>query len=331
LIDRILYFINTQTDPYYNLALEEYFLKQVGETQCILYLWQNEKTIVIGKNQNPWKECKIEELEADGGKLVRRLSGGGAVFHDLGNLNFTYLVTKENYDVKKQLEVITKAVNQLGIPAVKSGRNDITVEGRKFSGNAFYSVGNHYYHHGTILVDVDMKQLSSYLNVSREKLVSKGVESVKSRVTNLKEFCPDLDINRMKEMLIQSFGETYGLTPKCLAPDQITEGEVLKYKNKFSSWDWNYGKKMEFNYSLGRRFPWGDIEIQFNIDNGIIRQCAVFSDSLETNLFERMPILLKECPFSSKRMSEALQKQTDIKETEGMMEDIISMILEEGI
>ena len=204
MIDKIKYVITTETNPYKNLALEEYLLKQVGETEVILYLWQNEKTIVIGKNQNPWKECKVAELEANGGRLVRRLSGGGAVFHDLGNLNFTFLATKENINVEKQLEVIVRAVNHLGISAEKSGRNDITVEGRKFSGNAFYSEGNQSYHHGTILVNVDMSMLSRYLNVSKDKLVSKGVESVRSRVTNLTEYNVDLDIQRMKEVLIHS-------------------------------------------------------------------------------------------------------------------------------
>ena len=158
------------------------------------------KTVVIGRTES-MEECKFTELEKDGGKLARRLLEVD-VYHDLGNLNFTFLVRKENYDLEKQLEVILKAVNHLGIPAEKSGRNDITVDGRKFSGNAFYSDGIHNYHHGTILVHVDMRMLSHYLNVAKDKLVSKGVDSVRSRGVNLQEYRPDLNIDTMKEELI---------------------------------------------------------------------------------------------------------------------------------
>jgi lipoate-protein ligase A len=307
LIDKIKYIITTETNPYKNLALEEYLLKQVGEQECILYLWQNEKTVVIGKNQNPWKECRITELEADGGKLVRRLSGGGAVFHDLGNLNFTFLVAKDNYNVEKQLEVIIKAVNQLGIPAEKSGRNDITVEGKKFSGNAFYSDGFHSYHHGTILVNVDMSKLSLYLNVSKDKLVSKGVESVRSRVTNLTSYKVDLDISRMQKELILAFGEVYGLQPTRLEVSEINLDELVKLEEKFSSWDWIYGKKMEFNYSLDRRFAWGDIDLRFVVDSGKIKQCAVYSDALETDLFEQLAQGLTGCVFSPEAMIKVIE------------------------
>lgn len=213
MIKKIRYIIGKQTSPCSNLALEEYLLRHVEKEECILYLWQNQKTVVIGKNQNCWKECKVEELQKDGGTLVRRSSGGGAVFHDLGNLNFTFLVRKNNYDLNKQLDVILKSVQKFGIDAKRSGRNDITVDDRKFSGNAFYTSGDCCYHHGTILLDVDMKNLSKYLTVSTEKLQSKGVSSVKSRVVNLKELNSEITKELMCEKLIQAFGEVYDKTP----------------------------------------------------------------------------------------------------------------------
>ncbi|MGC4020145.1 MAG: lipoate--protein ligase [Muricomes sp.] len=199
MIDEIMYIESGQTDPYENLAVEEYLLNQCKENQCILYLWQNRRTIVIGRNQNAWKECLVEKLENEGGHLVRRLSGGGAVYHDTGNLNFTFLVRKENYDVDRQLEVILKAVRKLGVHAEKSGRNDILAEGKKFSGNAFYEKSGRCYHHGTLMLNVDIGDLSKYLTVSKEKLQSKGVDSVKSRVTNLKEFAPDITLDALKK------------------------------------------------------------------------------------------------------------------------------------
>ena len=143
MIEQLTYIETDNTHPYKNLAVEEYLLLHCRENECILYLWQNQNTVVAGRNQNVWKECLVSRLEEDNGHIVRRLSGGGAVYHDLGNLNFTFLVRKENYDVSKQLDVILKAVQKLGIAAEKSGRNDILADGRKFSGNAFYEKGDH--------------------------------------------------------------------------------------------------------------------------------------------------------------------------------------------
>ena len=160
MIKRLSIFEGVSFDPHYNLAVEQYLLETVAEDQCILYLWQNENTVVIGRNQNPWKECKTTLLSQEGGHLARRLSGGGAVFHDLGNLNFTFLLPQADYDLDKQLDVIQTAVSSLGISTERSGRNDVLAEGRKFSGNAFYKNGNQAYHHGTLLVNADMDKLS---------------------------------------------------------------------------------------------------------------------------------------------------------------------------
>ena len=174
-------------DPFRNLAIEKNLTFLTQEGQCILYLWQNRRTVVIGRNQNAWKECNVDALLADGGTLARRMSGGGAVFHDLGNLNFSFCVRKEDYDVDRQLEVIRQALRREGIEAIKSGRNDLLADGRKFSGNAFYKSGEFCCHHGTIMIDVKGGDLTKYLNVPESKLKSKGVESVRSRVTNLRE------------------------------------------------------------------------------------------------------------------------------------------------
>lgn len=205
MINRLIWLETDNTYPYRNLAMEEYMTNHVPDGTCILFLWQNRHTVVIGRNQNCWKECRVDFLEEEGGYLVRRLSGGGAVFHDLGNLNFTFIVRKTDYDVERQLQVILEAVRRLGIQAEKTGRNDITVEGRKFSGNAFYQTGDCCYHHGTLLVHADKENMSRYLNVPREKLASKGVSSVKSRVANLDEFCPGLTVDRVKAALAEAF------------------------------------------------------------------------------------------------------------------------------
>ena len=187
MVTKLTYIESDQVNPYKNLAVEEYLLLHCEDKECILYLWQNQNTVVIGRNQNAWKECKVTKLEEENGHLARRLSGGGAVYHDLGNLNFTFLVNKDEYSLEKQLQVIINAMGRLGLKAEKSGRNDILIDGKKFSGNAFYEQEKHCYHHGTIMVDVNKEILSRYLTVSKDKLKSKGVDSVKSRVTNLVE------------------------------------------------------------------------------------------------------------------------------------------------
>lgn len=327
-IRQIKYLITKETDPYKNLALEEYLLHKLSNDECILYLWQNEKTVVIGRNQNPWKECKVKELSLDGGKLVRRLSGGGAVYHDLGNLNFTFLVTKENYDVQKQLEVIVKAVNSLGIPAVPTGRNDIIVEGRKFSGNAFFSINDKCYHHGTILVDVDMSSLSKYLNVSRKKLQSKGVDSVKSRVTNLRDYRPDITIDILIEELVKAFGETYGLVPMEMEVSKLPTKDLEQGRQKFSSWDWIYGKKIEFTDSISKRFDWGDIELQMSVEGGVIQECVAYSDALDAEFFSEIGKKLVGCIFDGKVLEEALKGIFIDDDKKLILEDICLLVKE---
>ena len=183
---------SVSTDPWHNLALEELLFTSGGEG-TVLYLWQNRNTVVIGRNQNAWKECRADLLEREGGRLARRTSGGGAVFHDMGNLNFTFITPRGGYDLERQLGVILGAVRSQGIDAGFTGRNDlVTAGGGKFSGNAFCFSRDRGLHHGTILVDVDMDKLSRYLVPSADKLRSKGVDSVRSRVANLRELNPDM-------------------------------------------------------------------------------------------------------------------------------------------
>ena len=284
-------------DPHYNLAVEQHLLETVKEGQCILYLWQNQNTVVIGRNQNPWKECRTTLLDEEGGHLARRLSGGGAVFHDLGNLNFTFLVSQTDYNLERQLTVIQEAVRSLGIPAEKSGRNDILSEGRKFSGNAFFKHNGKAYHHGTLLVDVDMAKLSRYLNPSKAKLQSKGVDSVRSRVVNLKELNPDLTIDTLKAALVRSFGAVYGGAVERITDVDLDMAEIQRLTERNRSWEWNFGAKMPFTCEFEDRFPWGGIQIQLNVDSGIIRQAKIYSDAMDWSFVSALEEALSGCRF----------------------------------
>ena len=198
------------TDPYVNLATEEFLTMNAEEGVVTLFLWQNAHTVVIGRNQNPWRECDVEAIKRDGVYLARRMSGGGAVYHDLGNLNFTFIARDGLYDVSRQTGVILRACRLLGIDAEKTGRNDLTVDGRKFSGHAYYSSHSYNYHHGTIMMDVRGDDLTRYLNVPESKLKSKGVASVRSRVTNLREHVDE----RLRGILCRAAGGACGAEGK---------------------------------------------------------------------------------------------------------------------
>ncbi len=305
------FIVSDSFDPYLNLALEEYLISTVDDDTVILYLWQNQNTVVIGKNQNCWSECKVHELESEGGYLARRLSGGGAVFHDLGNLNFTFIADKKHYDVDRQLAVILKAVQSLGIPAVKSGRNDITVDDRKFSGNAFFTKGGKSCHHGTILVQADMEKLGHYLTVSEAKLKSKGIKSVKARVANLTNYMPELTIAMMKTKLIKAFGEEYGSLPKRIFKKEIDPKQVESLYAKYASDSWKYGKLMDCTLEISGQYLWGGITLKFEAKNGIVEEVLAFSDAMDAEFITELPSKLRGIEFSAESLSETLKNLYD--------------------
>ncbi|MBQ7086534.1 MAG: lipoate--protein ligase, partial [Clostridia bacterium] len=233
MLEKLYVHTEKETEPIHNLAVESVLLDNVPQGACILYLWQNRKTVVIGKNQNLWAQCRPEILELEGGKAVRRLSGGGAVYHDMGNLNFTFITHKADYDTAKQTDVVLKAVSNLGIKAEKTGRNDLTTaDGRKFSGHAYYKNGDRCYHHGTIMVDVDSEALSRYLTVSADKLRVKCVDSVRSRVVNLIELEPAITIDSLKNAMINAFEDVYGMKSQPV-PENLVKADEIAEKMAF--------------------------------------------------------------------------------------------------
>ncbi|MDR1525168.1 MAG: lipoate--protein ligase [Tannerella sp.] len=324
---KLSYIVSDQTNPYKNIALEAYLLWNVQEDECIFYLWQNRHTVVIGVNQNPWKEAHVKELEQDGGFLARRMSGGGAVFHDLGNLNFTFLVREDNYDTGRQLDVIIRAVAKFGIRAERSGRNDILTDGKKFSGNAFYNSRGHCYHHGTLLLDVDMSDLSRYLNVSHTKLQSKGVDSVRSRVINLKELAPEMSIGSLRDALVEAFGEIYGGTPQLLPGERLNRKELAEYEEKYASWEWRLGRKLPFTTEYSDRFAWGDLTLQFCVEGGVIKDAIAYSDGMETDFIKAIGDALKGTVFSSSAIKAGLSRLVQtVSVDKTLFDDIISLV-----
>ena len=228
-------------DGWLNLARDGYFLENNKKGDVILYFYVNKNAVIIGRNQNAWKECSIANMDADGVQLVRRHSGGGAVFHDNGNLNFSFITDEKHYDLNRQMRVILNAVSKLGLKAELSGRNDITVDGKKFSGNAFSLAKGNRSHHGTILVNADLTKLSNYLCVSKEKMRSKGIDSVRARVCNICELSSGLTVEAMRRLVIESFIEEYGAASEYVF-DGTALAEVEERRERLASWEWRFGK-----------------------------------------------------------------------------------------
>ncbi len=277
-------------DPWYNLALEESLLSRAEEP--ILYLWRNANTVVIGKNQNPWKECQTTLLKQEGGRLARRLSGGGAVYHDLGNLNFTFLLPQHQFDLDKQFSVIVEALRTFGLTVEVSGRNDLTLDGRKFSGNAFYKNGTHAYHHGTLLVEADREKMGRYLTPSPGKLKSKGVESVRSRVVNLREIQPEITVDSLKNAMKTAFFQIYGPGEEMALPEDLDS-----LTRRYGSWEWIYGQRLPFTWARELRFPWGGVQMELQVESGVIRGGRVYTDAMDWTLAPRLEAALTGCRF----------------------------------
>ena len=290
--------ISNQYNPFLNRAVEQFLTDHQKEGVVTMYLWKNQQTVVIGYNQNPYSECNVQLLLDEGGHLMRRGTGGGAVYHDLGNINFSFIADKSRYDVQKQLSVIQDALLSYGLQAEISGRNDLTCDGRKFSGNAFAKGQCNYLHHGTILIKTDGAMMQRYLIVDKAKLMKNGVKSVASRVINLSELVPELTSENIKQPLIAAFEKIYGDKAEVLDFDTfINLSEVQTIKSAISSRDFLFGRWEQFKTTKKARFPWGGVEIALEIDeaNAIIKYVQIASDCLDTESIAQAERLLKGC------------------------------------
>ena len=312
--------ISNQYDPFLNRAVEQYLTERQEEGVVTLYLWKNQQTVVIGYNQNPYSECNVQLLLDEGGHLMRRGTGGGAVYHDLGNINFSFVTDKSLYDVRKQLSVIQDALLAYGLQAEISGRNDLTCQGRKFSGNAFAKGQKNDLHHGTILIKTDGAMMQRYLIVDKAKLMKNGVKSVASRVINLSELVPELTSENIKQPLIASFEKVYD--GKATALDfntLINNKEVQAIRDHIASDDFLFGRWRQFKTTKKIQFPWGNVDIALQIDEAkaIITEAQIASDCLEPETIRLAEQLLQGC---STKTPPTFDKSNDI------LHDIIGLI-----
>ncbi|WP_408009568.1 lipoate--protein ligase [Pseudalkalibacillus sp. A8] len=281
----MLLFIDNEniTDPRVNLAIEEYALKYLDINDTYLLFYINEPSIIIGKNQNTVEEINSEYVRENGIHVVRRLSGGGAVYHDHGNLNFSF-ITKDDgnsfHDFKKFTEPVIKALHRLGVPAELSGRNDILVDGKKISGNAQFSTKGRMFSHGTLMFDSQIENVVSALNVNMDKIKSKGIKSIRSRVTNIREHLDqDMTTEQFKETLLRYLFEEEKEIPQYRLSEE--DWEIIRKISaaRYQNWDWNYGKSPKFNVKHSHRFEGaGQLDIRLDVVKNTIQACKIYGD-----------------------------------------------------
>ena len=306
--------ISDSYDPWFNLAVEECIFRQMPATQRVLFLWRNADTVVIGRAQNPWKECNTRRMEEDNVRLARRSSGGGAVFHDLGNTCFTFMAGKPEYDKSVSTAIVVNALNSLGINATASGRNDLEVatpEGaRKVSGSAYKETMDRGFHHGTLLLNADLSRLANYLNPDEKKLQAKGITSVRGRVANLSDILPGLTHEQICDAMRESFFDYYGerVEAEHISPDALPDlpGFAETFARQ-SSWEWNFGQAPAFSHLLDQRFTWGGVELHFDVEKGHITRTQIFTDSLNPAPLEALAARLQGCLYRS----DMLQQQCE--------------------
>ncbi|MGE4584256.1 MAG: lipoate--protein ligase [Sphaerochaeta sp.] len=294
-----------------NLAGEAFLLTQ--EYDHVLFLWENDPCIVIGRYQNPFSECNLQRMESEGVQLVRRQSGGGAVYHDRGNLCFTLIGNKETSSKEENFALVLEALASLGLTCELSGRNDILLNGRKISGNAFQTTSTKFCHHGTLLISSDLSVMNNYLTPSSEKLASKAVKSVSSRVGNLREGNPVITNEMMQQALIQAFEHHYG---KAIhqALDFTQLSEAKENYRLFGDYSLILEKTPNFTHSFTHRFDWGETTIHIQVEKGIIKAVKMFTDALDTSVVTRAERVLQGIAYEKGAILEAQKtcEQADI-------------------
>ncbi len=291
---RVLLLQNTHLQPFLNLAVEGFLLENLAPYSHALYLWQNDNTVVVGRNQNTYAEVNPDFK----GYVTRRLSGGGAVYHDVGNLNFTFVSERRVYSVENNNKIILSALQKLGFNAELSGRNDVTIDGRKISGQAFCLRKDACYHHGTILINSDVERMRSALSPSKLKLQSKGVASVAARVGNLKDWDPDVNVDKVKVALAEAFKEFYA---DCTVDERVvdlSDSRIVAEAERISSKDWIWGKNPKAKCSIEKRFDWGIVQADIEIHGDSVTRLDIWTDSMNTEWVLVIKQKLQSTPVS---------------------------------
>lgn len=297
----MVYFESGSTDPYYNLALEEYFLSRFDRARDCFLLWQNDRAVIVGRYQNTIEEIDGPFVRERGIRVARRLSGGGAVYHDLGNLNYTFIVDDdraERFHFQVFAEPLLATLRQLGVRAQCTGRNDVTIDGKKISGSAQYLRDGRLLHHGCILLDCDAATLTRALRPGAGKIASKSIKSVRSRVTSINEHLPTpISMERFRAALLEQVFATE--KPSVATLTQADRQEIERLRDeKYATWAWTYGESPRCDIEKKRRYPFGEVSVHLQMAQGVIESAKVYGD-----FFGRLPLAPLEAMLCGKRLT----------------------------
>lgn len=328
------YIIHDINDPYFNMAVEEYIIENFDSKYDYFILWQNTPSVLIGKNQNTLAEVNMDYVKKNDIKIVRRLSGGGAIYEDMGNVNFTYIVDyRKEYvnSMKRFAGAIIKALKMIGIEAEFSGRNDILIDGKKISGNAQYVTKDRILHHGTLLFNSDLSVMPKVLNVKPSKISSKGIKSVRSRVTNIKDHLNnrDMTLDQFKELIIRNISDVEN---KPIREYKFTNQDLDTIKRlrdeKYSTWEWNFGKSPKFSIQNSQRFDGGELGVSLDVRKGTIKNIEFFGDFMSMKDIKDIEDSLKGIQYRKRDIKQVLSRY-DLREYFGQikLDDILEVLL----
>lgn len=321
------------TDPEINLAIEEYLLNNFGEEDTYLLFYINAPSIIIGRNQNTIEEINTEYVEKNNIQVVRRLSGGGAVYHDEGNLNFSF-ITKDDgesfHNFAKFTQPVVDALRKIGVPAELVGRNDLLVKGRKISGNAQFTSKGRMFSHGTLMFDSEIEHVVAALNVRAEKIESKGIKSIRSRVANISEFLDEhMTMEEFKNLLLRSIFNVENVkdVPRYELTERDWENIHEISRNRYQKWEWNYGRSPAFNLQRSHKFDSGLLDVRLDVKKGFIENCKIYGDFFGIGEIETLENALKGIKYSRVSIEEAL-KDIDVPHYLGKItkEDFIQLL-----
>ena len=320
----------TTTDPAWNLAVEEYVFDQLPKDRMYVMLWQNDHAIIIGKHQNTLAEINESYVKEQGIRVVRRLSGGGAVYHDMGNLNFTVIADAQGdgLDFGRFCDMVIRALAKAGVQAERNGRNDMTIDGKKFSGNAQYVRQGRVMHHGTILFDSDMSVLTGALQVDPAKIQAKGIKSVRSRVTNVRPYLPkDLTLAQFRAFLLESILEEFPGEAYVLSEADIAAVSAIREK-RYGTWEWNFGYSPACTVTKKQRFEGcGSVAAYMDLEKGCIKEIAFRGDFFAAEDPATLAEILAGCPLEEAALLQRLQNHDISRYFMGLTRENLARLL----